>query len=176
MPMTQYSYCDIASIPLLCPCSLFSSFTLDFPLTRADEWMQLCTLTHQDTIIQKQTSQSRAFSLLQTFAKNKISIYACFHPLLSYLLQDFIHLCFPVSTLPLIGAGWRREEGLQVCWLTGGTGRLIQVRLHLRNLQYLTQLSVVHDLVKEIIHDQTCGTLSIIHAVCDAVILYCNML
>lgn len=56
MPMTQYSYCDIASIPLLCPCSLFSSFTLDFPLTRADEWMQLCTLTHQDPIIQKQTT------------------------------------------------------------------------------------------------------------------------
>lgn len=99
-----------------------------------------------------------------------------FHPLRSYLLQDFIHLCFPVSTLPLIGAGWRREEGLQVCWLTGGTGWLIQVRLHLRNLQYLTQLSVIHDLVKGIIHDQTCGTLSIIHAVCDAVILYCNKL
>lgn len=79
--------------------------------------------------------------------------------------------CFFESSLPLIGSGWRRKEGLQVCWLTGGTGRL-QVRLHLRNLQNLTQLGIVHDLVKGTM-DQNGGVLSIIHVVSDAV---CNII
>lgn len=79
-------YSDIASIPLLRPCSLFSSFTLDLSWTRADEWMQLCTLTHQDPIIPKQTTAGfpvKGFQPTSDVCEKKMSIYARFHPLLS---------------------------------------------------------------------------------------------
>lgn len=93
MSKTQYCYCGSASIPLSCPCSLFS-FTLGLPLTRADEWLQLCTLTHQDPITAKQTTSGfpvKGFQLTSDVCKKKMSIYAWFLPLLVYLLQDFIH-------------------------------------------------------------------------------------
>jgi len=54
-----------------------------------------------------------------------------------------------MCALPLVGAGWRGEEGVHVCWGTGGTGRL-HLGLHLRNLQDLTQLFEIHHLVETI--------------------------
>lgn len=47
-----------------------------------------------------------------------------------------------VTNLPLVSAGWRRKEGVDVCWMTCWTGRL-HLRLLLRNLQDLTQFFVV---------------------------------
>lgn len=51
-----------------------------------------------------------------------------------------------VTNLPLVGAGWRSKEGVDVCWMTCWTGRL-HLRLLLRNLQDLTQFFVVRHLL-----------------------------
>lgn len=54
-------------------------------------------------------------------------------------------ICLLIGSLPLAGAGWRCKEGVNISWLTSGTGRL-HLWLHLWNLQDLAQLFKVHDL------------------------------
>lgn len=49
--------------------------------------------------------------------------------------------------LLLAVAWWRGQEGMDVRWLTSGTGRL-HLRHHLRNLQDLAELFKIHHLVE----------------------------
>lgn len=63
-----------------------------------------------------------------------------FHPALKCLNGTVL-----VTGSPLTGTGRRCEEGVDVCGLTSGAGRL-HLRLLFRNLQDLTQLFKVHHL------------------------------
>lgn len=134
-----YSHCGIASIRWSCPCSPFS-FTLGLPLTRADEWMQLSTLTHQDPITAKQTTSGfpfKGFRLTSDVCKKKMSIHACFHPLLLYLLQDFTTRLFSQK-----GRRWKQQQSFHLdCSLNVLQINAITVAMLFDSYKYMGQKS-----------------------------------